>query len=137
MRIINTYITIASLLMLGFTACSKDETAAELNVAKNMLSDKTWYLDYSVTNNINKSYVGQTTYFINFLKSGLTNDSDGIKGSYLVQKPSGYLQIQVTATTISGTPVNYTYNIVSVGNQNLILSYTKNNVTTQLYYSTK
>lgn len=137
MRIINKYIAIAALLFWGLNACTKDEKVAELNVTKNMISDKTWYLDYSVTNNTTKSYVGQTTYFINFLKTGSTNDSDGIKGSYQIQKPANMLQVQVTATTASGTPANYTYDIESVGSQNLIMAYTKNGIRTQLYYSTK
>lgn len=134
---INKLFTLTVLLLVGFSACSKDETTAELNVAKNMIADKAWYLDYTVTNNVSKSYVGQSTYFINFLKSGQTKDSDGIMGTYAIQKPNTILQVYVNATTISGAAANYTYNIESIGNQNLILSYTKNNVKTQLYYSTK
>jgi hypothetical protein len=134
---INKLFTLTALLILGLSACSKDETIAELNVAKNMIADKAWYLDYTVTNNVSKSYVGQTTYFINFLKNGQTKDSDGIMGTYAIQKPNNILQVYVNATTISGAAANYTYTIESIGNQNLILSYTKNNVKTQLYYSTK
>lgn len=134
---INKLFTLTVLLIVGFSACSKDETTSELNVAKNMIADKAWYLDYTVTNNVSKSYVGQTTYFINFLKNGQTKDSDGIMGTYAIQKPNTILQVYVNATTISGAAANYTYNIESIGNQNLILSYTKNNVKTQLYYSTK
>jgi len=136
MKIIK-FFTITALLIVGLNACSKDETTAELNVAKNMISDKTWYLDFSITNNVTKSYVGQTTYFINFLKSGQTKDSDGISGTYTVQKPNTTLQVYVIASTISGAPANYTYDIESIGSQNLILSYTKNGVKTQLYYSAK
>jgi hypothetical protein len=136
MKIIK-FFTIAALLIVGFNACSKDESTAELNVAKNMISDKAWYLDYSISNNVTKTYVGQTTYFINFLKSGQTKDSDGIIGYYAIQKPNNVLQVYVNANTISGAPANYTYDIESIGSQNLILSYTKNGVKTQLYYSTK
>ena len=136
MKIIK-FFTITALLIVGLNACSKDETTAELNVAKNMISDKTWYLDFSITNNVTKSYVGQTTYFINFLKSGQTKDSDGISGTYTVQKPNTTMQVYVIASTISGAPANYTYDIESIGSQNLILSYTKNGVKTQLYYSAK
>jgi hypothetical protein len=136
MKIIK-FFTITALLIVGLNACSKDETTAELNVAKNMISDKTWYLDFSITNNVTKSYVGQTTYFINFLKSGQTKDSDGISGTYTVQKPNTTMQVYVIASTISGAPANYTYDIESIGSQNLILSYTKNGLKTQLYYSAK
>jgi hypothetical protein len=137
MKLITKYFTISALLILSLSSCSKNETTAELNVTKNMIADKTWYLDYSVTNNVTKSYVGQTTYFINFLKSGQTNDSDGITGTYSIQKPNNTLQMSVNATTNSGASAIYTYEIVSVGNQNLILAFTKNNVRTQLYYSIK
>jgi hypothetical protein len=136
MKIIK-FFTITALLIVGLNACSKDETTAELNVAKNMISDKTWYLDFSITNNVTKSYVGQTTYFINFLKSGQTKDSDGISGTYTVQKPNTTMQVYVIASTISGAQANYTYDIESIGSQNLILSYTKNGLKTQLYYSAK
>ncbi len=137
MKIKNNYFAITSLFILGLTACNKNETTAELNVTKNMISDKTWYLDYSVTNNVTKTYVGQTTYFINFLKNGQTKDSDGIMGYYAIQKPNNILQVYVNASTISGAPANYTYDIESIGVQNLILSFTKNGARTQLYYSTK
>ena len=137
MKIKNNYFAITSLFILGLTACNKNETSAELNVTKNMISDKTWYLDYSVTNNVTKTYVGQTTYFINFLKNGQSKDSDGIMGYYAIQKPNNILQVYVNASTISGASANYTYNIESIGAQNLILSFTKNGARTQLYYSTK
>ena len=94
-------------------------------------------MDFSITNNVTKSYVGQTTYFINFLKSGQTKDSDGISGTYTVQKPNTTMQVYVIASTISGAQANYTYDIESIGSQNLILSYTKNGLKTQLYYSAK
>jgi hypothetical protein len=137
MSSITKYFFILTFCFVGLNACSKDETSAELNVTKNMIADKTWYLDFTIINNVTKSYVGQTTYFINFLKSGQTKDSDGITGFYTIQKPNNILQVYVNANTISGAPVNYTYEIESVGNQNLILSYTKNGVKTQLYYSIK
>ena len=137
MKIKTIYTSICAFLILSLCACSKDETTAELNVTKNMIAEKTWYLDYSITENVTKNYVGQITYFINFLKSGQAKDSDGITGTYAIQKPKAILQVSVNAVTVSGEPVNYTYDIESIGAQNLILSSTKNGVKTQFYYSTK
>lgn len=137
MRSITKYFFILTLCFVGLNACSKDETMAKLNVAQKMISDKSWFLDYSITGDVSKSYVGQTTYFINFLKNGQTKDADGIMGTYAIQKPNSTMQIVVYGYTISGSPAVYTYDIVSIGNQNMILSYSKNGVTTQLYYSTK
>ena len=76
-------------------------------------------------------------YYINFLKNASTQDSDGLNGSYSVEKVSGQLQIHVQATTSNGNPIEYIYDIVSVGAENLILSYTLSGKTTQLYYTSK
>ena len=118
-------------------SCSKDTTLAETNLAQKMIQDKAWFLDYSQTGTMTKTYVGQATYYINFLKNGSTQDSDGLNGSYSVEKVSGQLQIHVQATTSNGNPIEYIYDIVSVGSENLILSYTINGKTTQLYYTSK
>jgi hypothetical protein len=71
------------------------------------------------------------------LKNLTTQDSDGLNGSYSVEKVSGQLQIHVQATTRNGNPIEYIYTIVSVGASNLILSYTLSGKTTQLYYTSK
>ena len=110
---------------------------AETNLAQKMIQDKAWFLDYSQTGTITKTYVGQATYYINFLKNLTTQDSDGLNGSYSVEKVSGQLQIHVQATTSNGNPIEYIYDIVSVGAENLILSYTITGKTTQLYYTSK
>lgn len=118
-------------------SCSKDTTLAETNLAQKMIEDKAWFLDYSQTGTMTKTYVGQATYYINFLKNLTTQDSDGLNGSYSVEKISGQLQIHVQATTSNGNPIEYIYTIVSVGSENLILSYTLSGKTTQLYYTSK
>jgi hypothetical protein len=102
-----------------------------------MIEEKAWFLDYSQTGTLTKTYVGQATYYINFLKNLTTQDSDGLNGSYSVEKVSGQLQIHVQATTSNGNPIEYIYTIVSVGASNLILSYTLSGKTTQLYYTSK
>ena len=131
-----------NLLMVAFigtsiTSCSKDTAFAETSLAQKMIEDKAWFLDYSQTGTLTKTYVGQATYYINFLKNLTTQDSDGLNGSYSVEKINGQLQIHVQATTSNGNPIEYIYDIVSVGSENLILSYTITGKTTQLYYTTK
>ena len=129
------YSLLAACTLIG--SCSKDTTMAETNLAQKMIQDKAWFLDYSQTGTLTKTYVGQATYYINFLKNLTTQDSDGLNGSYSVEKVSGQLQIHVQATTSNGNPIEYIYDIVSVGSENLILSYTINGKTTQLYYTSK
>lgn len=129
------YSLLAAATFIG--SCSKDTILAETNLAQKMIQDKAWFLDYSQTGTLTKTYVGQATYYINFLKNLTTQDSDGLNGSYSVEKVSGQLQIHVQATTSNGNPIEYIYDIVSVGSENLILSYTLSGTTTQLYYSNK
>ena len=128
--------TLLSLTQL--TSCSKDTSGAEINLTYQMLSDKTWYLDYSISGTTKKTYLGQTTYFIDFLKDKSTKDSDGLKGTYTVEKISNKLQIHVQAQTSSTTSVEYIYNIESIGTDNLVLYFTLNGATvpSKLYFST-
>ncbi len=126
---------LAATVFIG--SCSKDTTLAETNLAQKMIQDKAWFLDYSQTGTLTKTYVGQATYYINFLKNLTTQDSDGLNGTYSVKKISGQLQIHVQAKTSNGNPIGYIYDIVSVGSENLILSYTISGKVTQLYYTSK
>ena len=131
-----------NLLMVAFigtsiTSCSKDTAFAETSLAQKMIEDKAWFLDYSQTGTLTKTYVGQATYYINFLKNASTQDSDGLNGSYSVEKINGQLQIHVQATTSNGNPIEYIYDIISVGAENLILSYTLSGKITKLYYTSK
>jgi hypothetical protein len=132
------YLLYISLLAItNTTSCSKDNVLAETKLAQKMIEEKAWFLDYSQTGTLTKTYVGQATYYINFLKNLTTKDSDGLNGSYSVEKVSGQLQIHVQAKTSNGNPIEYIYTIVSVGESNLILSYTLSGKTTQLYYTSK
>ena len=128
----------ALLSITNLSSCSKDSSGAEINLTQQMLSDKTWYLDYSITGTSKKTYLGQSTYFINFLKNNNTTDSDGLQGTYTVEKIGNLLQIHVQAKTSSTNTVEYIYNIESIGSGNLILYYTLNGATipTKLYFST-
>ena len=132
------YLLYISLLVItSITSCTKDTVLAETTLAQKMIEDKAWFLDYRQTGTLTKTYVGQSTYCINFLKNGGTQDSDGLNGTYSVEKISGQLQIHVQATTSNGNSIEYVYTIVSVGASNLILSYTLSGTTTQLYYTNK
>ena len=124
-------------IITKMTSCSKDTVLAETSLAQKMIEDKAWFLDYSQTGSLTKTYVGQPTYYINFLKNGTTQDSDGLNGTYTVEKNNNQLQIHVQAKTSNGNPIEYIYDIVSVGDSNLILSYILSGKTTQLYYSSK
>ncbi len=133
-----TFLFLFALLSItNLTSCSKDSSGAEINLTQQMLSDKTWYLDYSITGTSKKTYLGQSTYFINFLKNNNTSDSDGLEGTYTIEKIGKVLQIHVQAKTSSTNTVEYIYNIESIGSDNLILYYTINGATvpTKLYFS--
>lgn len=127
-------------VVLILSACRKDTSVNETNLAFQMLSEKTWYLDYiqiiSGDKVEERNYVGQSTYFINFLKNNSTVDSDGIKGTYTVEKVAGQLQIRVQAKSAGSNSLEYIYNIESVGFKNLILFYSTNGVTRKFYYNT-
>jgi hypothetical protein len=131
------YILLFMVTVVGISSCNKDTTLAEKSLAQKMIEDKAWFLDYSQTGTVTKTYVGQSTYYINFLKNGSTQDSDGLNGTYTVEKVNDQLQIHVQAKTSNGNPIEYIYDIVSVGASNLILSYTLSGKTTQLYYTSK
>ena len=129
-------LTILFLACILFS-CKKDENTINAEIAYSMLSDKTWFLDYKQTGTESKNYVGQSTYFINFLNDRTTKDSDGTKGSFSILSSNGQLQISVNATTINGNPLIYTYQIESIGANNLILSFVVNGQTTKMYFGLK
>jgi hypothetical protein len=117
-------------VILTIGGCSKDNSASEITLTQQLLSNKTWYLDYvqtiKATGTNTKTYIGQSTYYINFLKDQTTQDSDGLNGTYSVEKINGQLQIRVKAKTGNANSVEYIYNIEKVGTSNLILYYSNN-----------
>jgi hypothetical protein len=128
-------------LLLSISSCNKEVAATEQTLSYLLLAEKTWYLQYAQTstgsNTITKSYIGQATYFINYLKNLTTLDSDGLVGTYLLQNTNNQLQIQVTAKTPNGNTSNYQYQVVSLGAKNMILSYSSGTTNTQLFFSTQ
>ncbi len=134
---------IIAFLLIGIfashlTSCKKETADAAIQLSYQMIEDKTWYLDFSITGTSKRTYVGQSTYFIDFLKNKTTIDSDGLTGTFSVEKIGGQLQIHVQAKTTSTNNVEYVYNIESVGSNNLVLTYTATgaSVPTKLYFST-
>ena len=128
------------ILIITFTlvACNKETATTQTDVMNTLLTNKNWYLDYSITGTATKSYVGQSTYFVTYLKDGTTKDSDGLTGTYSVEVIGNQSQIHVQVKTANGNPLEVIYNIISVGASNLVLSKVVSTGTpTQLYFTNK
>jgi len=132
------YILILAATTLTMVACNKETPTTQTNVMNSMLTNKNWYLDYSITGTSTKSYVGQSTYFVTYLKDGTTKDSDGLTGTYSVEVLGNQSQIHVQLKTSNGNPLEVIYNIISVGDTKLVLSKVVTTGTpTQLYFTNK
>ena len=134
--------TLYTLLIIAITftlvACNKETANTQTDVMNNLLTNKNWYLDYSIIGTSTKSYVGQSTYFVTYLKDGTTKDSDGLTGTYSVEVIGNQSQIHVQVKTANGNPLEVIYNIISVGASNLVLSKVVSTGTpTQLYFTNK
>lgn len=138
------YTLLIALSTFTFFSCSKETSTTQVKVMNSLLTNKNWYLDYSITEAMTsnspvvlKSYVGQSTYFITYLKNGETKDSDGITGTYTVELINGASQIHMQLKTSNGNPFEVIYNIISVGESNMVLSKLVSGPTTKLYFTTK
>jgi len=132
------YTILLSVIIFTMNACNKETPTTQTDVMNNMLTNKNWYLDYSITGTSTKSYVGQSTYFVTYLKDGTTKDSDGLTGTYTVEVIGNQSQIHVQLKTASGNPLEVIYNIISVGDTKLVLSKVVTSGTaTQLYFTNK
>jgi len=125
-------------------SCNKETSNTQTDVMNKLLTNKNWYLDYSITESqtatspvVSKSYVGQSTYFITYLKNGDTKDSDGITGTYTVEVVNNQSQIHMQLKTSNGNPFEVIYNIISVGESNMILSKVVSGPVTKLYFTNK
>ena len=128
------------ILAISFTlvACNKETASTQTDVMNTLLTNKNWYLDYSITGTATKSYVGQSTYFVTYLKDGTTKDSDGLTGTYTVEVINNQSQIHVQLKTANGNPLEVIYNIISVGETKLVLSKVITTGTaTQLFFTNK
>lgn len=125
-------------ITLTLVACNKETATTQTDVMNNLLTNKNWYLDYSITGTATKSYVGQSTYFVTYLKDGTTRDSDGLTGTYTVEVINNQSQIHVQLKTANGNPLEVIYNILSVGETKLVLSKVITTGTaTQLFFTNK
>jgi len=132
------YKILLAVIIFTMNACNKETPTTQTNVMNSMLTNKNWYLDYSITGTSTKSYVGQSTYFVTYLKDGTTKDSDGLTGTYSVEVIGDQSQIHVQLKTASGNPLEVIYNIISVGETKLVLSKVVTTGTaTQLYFTNK
>jgi hypothetical protein len=133
-------LNILLLAAITFTivSCNKETATTQTDVMNTLLTNKNWYLDYSITGTSTKSYVGQSTYFVTYLKDGTTNDSDGLTGTYSVKVIGNQSQLHVQVKTASGNPLDVIYDIISVGETKLVLSKVVTTGTpTQLYFTNK
>ena len=132
------YTFLIAAFALTMVACNKETPTTQTDVMNSMLTNKTWYLDYSVTGSATKSYVGQSTYFVSYLKDGSVKDSDGLTGTYTVELINGKSQIHVQVKTANGNPLEVIYDIISVGDSKMILAkQVTSGAATQMYFTNK
>jgi hypothetical protein len=139
------YIISLAVIIFTMNACNKETATTQSDVMNTMLTNKNWYLDYSITAGqtsttpvVYKSYVGQSTYFVTYLKDGSTKDTDGLTGTYSVEVIDNQSQIHVQVKTANGNSLEVIYNIISVGGSNLVLSkVVTSGIPTQLYFTSK
>ena len=139
------YTLFLAIISLMLFSCNKETANTQKDVMKSLLVNKNWFLDYSITASTNtsspalvKSYVGQSTYFVTYLKDGTTKDSDGLTGKYTIEIINDQSQIHVQLITINGNPFEVIYDIISVGDTKLVLSKVVSSGTpTQLYFTNK
>ena len=128
-----------STLTLTLGSCNKEVANTKTELIQSKLINKTWYLDYSITGSVTKTFLGQSTYFISFFKYGSTKDSDGLTGIFSVVNNNGQYELVVSTKTNNGNNFNYTHLIESVGDVKMIQSYTAagQTVKTSLYFTSK
>jgi hypothetical protein len=132
------YILLLAAITFTIVSCNKETATTQTDVMNTLLTNKNWYLDYSITGTSTKSYVGQSTYFVTYLKDGTTNDSDGLTGTYSVKVIGNQSQIHMKVKTANGNPLDVIYDIISVGETKLVLSKVVTTGTaTQLYFTNK
>ncbi len=131
------YTILVAVITLTIISCNKETATTQTEVMNSLLTNKNWYLDYSITGTSTKFYVGQSTYFVTYLKDGSTKDSDGLMGTYTVELINNQSQIHVQVKTANGNPLEVLYNIISVGETKLILSKLTTGTPTELYFTNK
>lgn len=134
----NLYILLITLFAITTIACNKETVTTQIDVMNNLLTNKSWYLDYSITGTSTKSYVGQSTFIVTYRKDGSIEDSDGLKGIYTIELVNNQSQIHIQVNTPNGNPLEVVYNILTVGDKKLALSKVSTSGTpTVLYFTNK
>ena len=134
----NLYILLITLFAITTIACNKETVTTQIDVMNNLLTNKSWYLDYSITGTSTKSYVGQSTFIVTYRKDGSIEDSDGLKGKYTIELVNSQSQIHIQVNTPNGNPLEVVYNILTVGDKKLALSKVSTSGTpTVLYFTNK
>lgn len=138
MRRIASFLLIVLIIFI-FSSCNKELPSTKSDLIQNMIVNKIWYLDYSITGNIKQTFVGQSTYFVTYLKNGITNDSDGLNGTYSIIQNNGKFTLITKTKTPNGNNLIFGNVIESVGDVKMIQSYLPFGKTTKttLYFSSK
>lgn len=137
------YIFLIVLIAYTFVGCNKETNNTSIDVLNNLITNKNWYLEYTITEITNstlpviKSYVGQTTYFVTYLKNGDTKDSDGLTGTYSIEAQNNQYQIHVKVKTTNGNSLEVIYNIISAGASHLVIAKAISGTSTKLYFTSK
>lgn len=137
------YIFLIVLIAYTFVGCNKETNNTSIDVLNNLITNKNWYLEYTITEITNstlpviKSYVGQTTYFVTYLKNGDTKDSDGLTGTYSIEAHNNQYQIHVKVKTTNGNSLEVIYNIISAGASHLVIAKTISGPSIKLYFTSK
>lgn len=123
------YILVFSFFTFLQFSCNKETSTTQTDVMNAMLSNKTWFLDYTIEEGMSsttpvilKTYVGQSTYFVTYLKDGTMKDSDGLTGIYSLEIVNNQSQIHIHSKSSNGNPFEVIYKIISIGDKNMILS---------------
>lgn len=132
----NLYILLITLFAITTIACNKETGTTQIDVMNNLLTNKSWYLDYSITGTSTKSYVGQSTFIVTYRKDGSIEDSDGLKGKYTIELVNNQSQIHIQVNTPNGNPLEVVYNILTVGDKKLALSKVSTSGTPSVLYFT-
>ena len=126
------------LIIVSSTSCVKVIDNADEILSKNLLQEKQWFLEYKQIGATSKIYVGQSSYFINFLKDNTSNDSDGIKGTYSTSYGTdNKLRINFTVSTRSNIISSFQYVVEAIGANEMIFSFVQNGATNYYYFSTR
>jgi len=122
-----------------FSSCNKELETTKTDLIQNMIVNKIWYLDYSIEGNIKQTFVGQSTYFVTYLKNGTTKDSDGLNGTFSIVQNNGKFTLITKTKTQNGNNLSFVNVFESVGEVKMIQSYIPfvKTIKTTLYFTSK